>query len=197
MTNPSLSSPSTGPELGAVSSASRVRKQLLTLRINGSDHQVAAPSHALLLDVLREELALVGTKRGCDMGTCGCCNVLIDGRSVMSCLVLAHDCAGKEIETIEGLAFDGPEVHPLSQAWAECGGSQCGFCTPGFIVTCHELLAKEPRPSRQRIAQAISGNVCRCTGYKKILDAVELAAERMDGSDTGPSATASSSGSAS
>lgn len=186
-----MTSQSPTADTGVSSPASRTKKRLLTLRINGSEHQIAAPAHALLLDVLREDLALAGTKRGCDMGTCGCCNVLIDGRSVMSCLVLAHDCEGKEIATIEGLAFDGPEVHPLSEAWAECGGSQCGFCTPGFIVTCHELLEKEPRPSRQRIAEAISGNVCRCTGYKKILDAVELASERMaNGSQAAASGSA-------
>ncbi len=161
------------------SSDARPEKRVLHLRVNGSDHVVAARPYALLLDVLREDLALVGTKRGCDMGTCGCCNVLIDGKSVMSCLVLAHEASGKNIETIEGLAFEGAELHPLSAAWAECGGSQCGFCTPGFIVTCHELLAEEQAPSRQRIAEAISGNVCRCTGYKKILDAVEVAAARM------------------
>ena len=160
-------------------SAPPIKKRMLKLRINGSDYDCAAAPNAILLDVLREELALAGSKRGCDMGTCGCCNVLLDGRSVMSCLLLAHDCVGKEIQTIEGLAFDGVEIHPLSEAWAECGGSQCGFCTPGFIVSCHELLAREARPSRQRIAEAISGNVCRCTGYKKILDAVELASARM------------------
>ncbi|MCB9890319.1 MAG: (2Fe-2S)-binding protein [Planctomycetes bacterium] len=157
----------------------RPDNRLLRLRVNGTVHSVAAPPHAILLDVLRDVLGLVGTKRGCDMGTCGCCNVLIDGRAVMSCLVLAHDAQGKDIQTIEGLAFDGPDMHPLSKAWAECGGSQCGFCTPGFIVTCHELLANEAAPSRTRIAEAISGNVCRCTGYKKILDAVELAAARI------------------
>ncbi len=155
-------------------------KRLLRLCVNGAAYAVAARPSALLLDVLRDDLRLVGTKRGCDMGTCGCCNVLLDGRAVTSCLVLAFDCEDKKITTIEGITTEYEErVHPLQEAWAECGGSQCGFCTPGFVMTAHALLAERSHPSRVEIAQAISGNVCRCTGYKKIIDAVQLAAERL------------------
>jgi len=158
----------------------RPAKRLLTLDVNGSRYQVAAYPSAVLLDVLRDDLGLVGTKRGCDMGTCGCCNVLIDGRAVMSCLVLAHDAAGKSIWTIEGVCEQSPGgVHPLQAAWAECGGSQCGFCTAGFVMASLELLHDEPEPSSRQIRQAISGNVCRCTGYTKIVEAIETAAGRM------------------
>lgn len=152
---------------------------MLKLSVNGRECAVAVRPYAVLLDVLREELGLVGTKRGCDMGTCGCCNVVIDGRAVNSCLVLAFDCEGKNVLTVEGVTAAGDDIHPLQAAWAECGGSQCGFCTPGFIMTTHALLANEPQPSRRRIQEAIGGNVCRCTGYKKIVEAVELAARRM------------------
>lgn len=156
-------------------------KRTIKLRINGSEHELAVPANALLLDVLRNDLHLVGTKRGCDMGTCGCCNIIIDGRAVNSCLVLAFDVEGRDIQTIEGVtaSADDDSIHPLQEAWAECGGSQCGFCTTGFIMTVHALLENEPQPNRARIAEALGGNVCRCTGYKKILDAVELAAGRM------------------
>ncbi len=154
--------------------------RLLTLRVNGSKLRCAAPPKALLLDVLREDWGLIGTKRGCDMGTCGCCNVLIDGQAVPSCLVLAFDCEEKEIQTVEGLSVscDG-HLHPLQEAWAQSGGSQCGFCTPGFLMTSKELLENNPNPSREEIAEALSGNVCRCTGYQKIIDAVDLAAKQL------------------
>ncbi|HHI79380.1 MAG TPA: (2Fe-2S)-binding protein [Planctomycetes bacterium] len=154
--------------------------RILTLRVNGSVYRCAAAPQALLLDILREEFRLVGTKRGCDMGTCGCCNVLIDGKAVPSCLVLAFDCEDKEIQTVEGLSLeeDG-HLHPLQEAWAHSGGSQCGFCTPGFLMTSKELLACNPNPSREEIERALSGNVCRCTGYQKIVDAVSLAAKNM------------------
>jgi carbon-monoxide dehydrogenase small subunit len=158
--------------------------RILRLRVNGSTHLLGVPPNALLLDVLREELGLTGTKRGCDMGTCGCCNVVIDGRAVMSCLVLAHDCAGKDVLTVEGLTGESG-LHPLQEAWAECGGSQCGFCTPGFIMTSHALLAREPNPSERRIREAIAGNVCRCTGFQKIVQAIGLAAQRLAASHAG------------
>jgi carbon-monoxide dehydrogenase small subunit len=159
----------------------RPAKRLLKLRVNGSDYEVAAWPSALLLDVLRYDLNLVGTKRGCDMGTCGCCNVLIDGVAEMSCMKLAFDCEGHEVTTIEGLTGEGDAMHPLQEAWAETGGSQCGFCTPGFIVTSEALLRKYEAPSEDVIREAISGNVCRCTGYMKIIDAIQLAARRMRG----------------
>ncbi|MEZ5989631.1 MAG: (2Fe-2S)-binding protein [Planctomycetota bacterium] len=160
-------------------------KRVLKLRINGSEHEVGAVPSALLLDVLRNDLNLVGTKRGCDMGTCGCCNVLLDGRPVMSCLVLAFDCVGREVTTIEGLAdpADGRGLHPLQRAWAEHGGSQCGFCSPGFIVTAKALLDEEPDPDEGRVREALAGNLCRCTGYKKIVEAVLDAAAVMRGGD--------------
>ncbi len=154
--------------------------RLLTLRVNGSELHLAAPPKALLLDVLREGFGLIGTKRGCDMGTCGCCNVLIQGQAIPACLVLAFDCEGKEIQTVEGLTVEGDgHLHPLQEAWAHSGGSQCGFCTPGFLMTSKELLEKNPNPSREEIAEALSGNVCRCTGYQKIIDAVDLAAQQL------------------
>ena len=156
-------------------------KRILHLRINGSSYETAAEPQALLLDVLRDDLGLFGTKRGCDMGTCGCCNVLVNGQAQMSCLLLAHDMTGKEIQTIEGLvnAEDPRGLHPLQRAWAEHGGSQCGFCTPGFVMTAKALLDDEPDPSEQRIREALSGNVCRCTGYKKIVEAVQSAAAEL------------------
>ncbi len=156
-------------------------KRILKLSINGTVHECAAEPQALLLDVLRNELGLFGTKRGCDMGTCGCCNVLVDGQVQMSCLLLAHDMTGKEIETIEGLfdVGDPRGLHPLQRAWAEHGGSQCGFCTPGFVMTAKALLTEEPDPSEERIREALSGNVCRCTGYKKIVEAVQSAAAEI------------------
>ena len=158
----------------------RPPKRLLKLKVNGSPYEVAARPSAILLDVLRDDLGLVGTKRGCDMGTCGCCNVLIDGRAVMSCLVLAHDAANRSIWTIEGVCERSPGgIHPLQEAWSECGGSQCGFCTAGFVMTSLALLHAEPDPSSRRIREAIAGNVCRCTGYTKIVEAIETAARRM------------------
>ena len=158
-------------------------KRILRLRINGSDYECAAAPQALLLDVLRDDLGLVGTKRGCDMGTCGCCNVLVDGQVQMSCLLLAHDMTGKDLETIEGLVdpSDPRGLHPLQRSWAEHGGSQCGFCTPGFVLTAKALLASNPDPTELQIREALSGNVCRCTGYKKIVEAVQGAARSMRG----------------
>jgi len=146
-------------------------KQIITLRVNCSEYETAARPHDVLLDVLREDLNLTGTKRGCDMGTCGCCTVNIDGRARLSCLTLALEAAGHEILTIEGLKHKG-ELHPLQRAFAECGGSQCGFCTAGFIMTAKTLLDRNPNPSRPEIEEAISGNLCRCTGYIKIVDAI-------------------------
>ena len=163
-----------------MSTPQRPSKRLLKLEVNGSHYEVAAYPSAILLDVLRDDLRLVGTKRGCDMGTCGCCNILIDGRAVMSCLMLAHDAVGKSIWTIEGVCERSPGgVHPLQEAWSECGGSQCGFCTSGFVMTSLELLHNEPEPSSRRIREAIAGNVCRCTGYTKIVEAIEKAAGRI------------------
>ena len=167
-----------------------MNKELIRLNVNGVEHAVAAPPNALLLDVLREVMGLTGSKRGCDMGTCGCCTVLIDGQNRLSCLTLAATVQGKEILTIEGLT-PGEGLHPLQKAFAECGGSQCGFCTPGFIMASHALLKQVPDPTDEELREALSGNLCRCTGYVKILDAVKTAAaemrqERLPDRDVGP-----------
>lgn len=153
--------------------------KIVKLNINGSTYEIAIREYDVLLDVIRENLNLTGTKRGCDMGTCGCCTVIIDGRAKLSCLTLAMECIGKEIVTIEGLRS--PIVHPLQRAFAESGGSQCGFCTQGFIMTAKALLDENPNPERAEIEEAISGNMCRCTGYIKIVDAIEIAAEELSG----------------
>jgi aerobic-type carbon monoxide dehydrogenase small subunit (CoxS/CutS family) len=155
-------------------------KRIVALRVNGSTYEVAIRPYDVLLDVIRENLNLTGTKRGCDMGTCGCCTVHIDGRARLSCLTLAAEYASTngvthEITTIEGLKAHGV-IHPLQRAFAEHGGSQCGFCTPGFIMTASAFLDEHPKPSRDEIKEAISGNMCRCTGYIKIVDAIEAVA---------------------
>ncbi|MBI2944500.1 MAG: (2Fe-2S)-binding protein [Candidatus Wallbacteria bacterium] len=154
------------------------KRVLLELEVNGLRHQTAVRAYDVLLDVLREELNLTGTKRGCDMGTCGCCTVLVEGKPVLSCLTLALQCEGKRITTVEGLK-QGTHLHPLQECFAEAGGSQCGFCTPGFLMTCTALLEKNPEPSVEEIKSAISGNLCRCTGYVKIVEAIQLSAERL------------------
>jgi carbon-monoxide dehydrogenase small subunit len=151
---------------------------LLTLTINGEERDVLAPTHKTLLEVLREELNLTGTKHGCELGECGTCTVLVDGEPVLSCLVLPVECQGREIKTVEGMA-QGGRLHPLQQAFAELGAAQCGYCTPGILLTAEALLKDNPTPTRDEVKLALAGNLCRCTGYTKILDAVELAALRM------------------
>jgi carbon-monoxide dehydrogenase small subunit len=153
---------------------------LLTLRINGEERDVLAPTHKTLLEVLREELNLTGTKHGCELGECGTCTVLVDGDPVLSCLALPVECQGREIKTVEGMAPAG-RLHPLQQAFAELGAAQCGYCTPGILLTAEALLVDNPTPTRDEVKLALAGNLCRCTGYTKILDAVELAALRMQG----------------
>lgn len=155
-------------------------KLLLRLRVNGARREVALRPSDTLLWALREELNLTGTKNGCDMGTCGCCTVLVEGRPVLSCLTLAAEVEGKEIETIEGLR-KGEALHPVQSSFAECGGAQCGFCTPGFVMTSVALLRENPKPRREEISEAISGNMCRCTGYVKIVEAVEKASLALRG----------------
>lgn len=157
-------------------------KQRLTLNVNGEIHEVWTAVHKTLLEVLREELYLTGTKHGCELGECGTCAVLIDGQPVLSCLALPVAVQGKEILTVEGLAQEG-EPHPLQVAFAELGAAQCGYCIPGMLVTAKSLLDSEPAPDRQTIREALAGNLCRCTGYVKILEAVELAARRMRGEE--------------
>jgi len=154
-----------------------VSKHLLNLKVNGRDIEVAVESYHTLAQVLRNELNLTGTKVGCDMGTCGCCTVHIDGKAKLSCLTLALECQGTQVRTIEGLNEN--SMHPLQRAFAECGGSQCGYCTPGFIMKSCELLEKNPDPTRDEIKAALAGNLCRCTGFMKIYDAVESAARGM------------------
>lgn len=164
-----------------IESASRsAAAVLIRLRVNGEELTAAFAPHKTLLEVLREELRLTGTKHGCELGECGTCTVLADGRPVLSCLMLAIEAPGREITTVEGLA--GPAgVDPLQQAFAELGAAQCGYCTPGILLAARALLETEPRPSRSRVREALAGNLCRCTGYLKIYEAVELAAARMRG----------------
>ena len=157
-----------------------MEKIRIGLRVNGEEREALAPVHHTLLEVLREELGLTGTKHGCELGECGTCTVLVDGRPVLSCLALPVECEGREITTVEGLAKGGV-LHPLQQAFAELGAAQCGYCTPGFLLVAEELLRGNPRPSRAQVAEALAGNLCRCTGYLKIFEAVELAAARMRG----------------
>lgn len=161
-------------------------KELHTLHVNGETTQVAFWPHRTLLEVLREDLDLTGTKHGCELGECGACAVLIDGRPVLSCLQLALECTTPapgathlpKIETVEGLARSS-RLHPLQDAFADLGGSQCGYCTPGFLVTAKALLDVNPRPTRDEIKEALSGNLCRCTGYLQIVEAVEAAAAKI------------------
>ena len=149
----------------------------ISLSVNGEPVDVTFASYKTLLELLREDLALTGTKHGCELGECGACAVLIDGEPQLSCLVLALECAGRSVETVEGLAL-GAELHPLQAAFADLGAAQCGYCTPGILITAKALLDREPNPSRERITEALSGNLCRCTGYLQIVEAVEAAARR-------------------
>ncbi len=163
-------------------------KTRIHLKVNGEERDVLAPVHHTLLEVLREELGLTGTKHGCELGECGTCTVLVDGRPVLSCLTLPVECEGRAVTTVEGMAPAGG-LHPLQQAFAELGAAQCGYCTPGFLLVAQALLAENPRPTRPQITEALAGNLCRCTGYLKIFEAVELAAARMRG-ETAPDAEA-------
>ena len=149
-------------------------KELLHLRVNGERHTVEAEPHHTLLEVLREELQLTGTKHGCELGECGACTVLVNGVPVLSCLTLPAQLGDAEVTTVEGLATGGT-LHPLQTAFAEEGAAQCGYCTPGMLMAAKALLDTNARPSRDEIAQAISGNLCRCTGYTAIYEAVERA----------------------
>jgi len=159
-------------------------KARLSLTVNGEAHDVLVPVHKTLLEILREDLGLTGTKHGCELGECGTCTVLVDGEPVLSCLALPVELSGTAITTIEGMAR-GAELHPLQRAFAELGAAQCGYCTPGILLTAQALLADTPVPTRDVIKDALAGNLCRCTGYTKILDAVELAALRMRGAPAG------------
>jgi carbon-monoxide dehydrogenase small subunit len=149
------------------------------LTVNGEPLEASFAPYKTLLEVLREDLGLTGTKHGCELGECGACAVLVDGEPQLSCLVLAVECEGRAIETVEGMA-KGPALHPLQSAFADLGAAQCGYCTPGILMTAKALLEKEKAPSRERIKEAISGNLCRCTGYQQIFEAIEEAAKRLD-----------------
>jgi aerobic-type carbon monoxide dehydrogenase small subunit (CoxS/CutS family) len=162
-----------------------VERQVLALEVNGQRAELLVPVHKTMLEVLREDMGLTGTKHGCELGECGTCTVLVDGRPMLSCLLLPVQLEGRAITTIEGLA-GGSELHPLQQAFAELGAAQCGYCTPGILVTARSLLEANPEPTRDEIREALAGNLCRCTGYVKILEAVELAAGRMADDRTAP-----------
>ena len=152
-------------------------KKLITLDVNGEQHELAIEPSETLLQVLRDELGLVGTKRGCDSGGCGCCTVQVDGQAVYSCMQFAHALQGRTVKTIEGMSQDG-ELDPLQAAFIEEGAVQCGYCTCGMIMTADEFLATETEPDDQQIRHAIAGNLCRCTGYQKIVTAIKTASAR-------------------
>lgn len=155
-----------------------VDRHVIALDVNGERRELLLPVHKTLLEVLREDMQLTGTKHGCELGECGTCTVLVDGKPELSCLLLPIQIEGRAITTIEGLA-DGARLHPLQQAFAELGAAQCGYCSPGILLASKSLLDGNSHPSRDDIREALAGNLCRCTGYQKILDAVELAAVRM------------------
>ncbi len=155
-------------------------KQLITLKDNGDSYELAVDPRRTLLEVLRTQLNLTGTKKGCDNGNCGACTVLIDGKAVASCLTLAVEAQGSEITTIEGLA-KGTELHPLQKAFVEHGAVQCGYCTPGMIMSAKGLLDENPNPTEEEIRKAIEGNLCRCTGYQQIVEAIVSVTDRKAG----------------
>jgi len=157
-------------------------KAHISFTLNGEPTEVAFAPHKTLLEVLREDLNLTGTKHGCELGECGTCAVLVDDRAILSCLMLGLDAEDREVKSIEGMAL-GTELHPLQQTFADLGAAQCGYCSPGFLLVAEELLKKNPTPTRDVMKEALSGNICRCTGYIKIYEAVELAAARMRGEE--------------
>ena len=161
------------------------QKALIRFTLNGEPAEVAFAPHKTLLEVLREDLGLMGTKHGCELGECGTCTVLIDGQAILSCLFLGLDAEDREVTTIEGMA-EGGTLHPLQDTFADLGAAQCGYCTPGFLLVAKELLEKNSSPNRREIQEALAGNLCRCTGYLKIYEAVELAAARMRGEKAEP-----------
>ena len=150
-------------------------KKVINVKVNGFDREILVKTNQTLLNALREDMGLTGVKEGCGKGECGACTVIMDGKSILSCMTLAVEADGKEITTIEGLATHG-ELHPLQKSFAEKGAIQCGFCTPGMIMTAKAFLDKNPHPTREEIKHGINGNICRCTGYVKIIDAIEAVA---------------------
>ncbi len=160
-------------------------KAHIRLSINGEPAEASFAPHKTLLEVLREDLGLTGTKHGCELGECGTCAVLVNGKPVLSCLILGLECEGRSVETVEGMA--GPQgLHLLQKAFSDLGAAQCGYCTPGILLTAKALLEENPKPSLEEIKEALAGNLCRCTGYIKIFEAVELAAAWMRGEEAEP-----------
>ncbi|VTU23245.1 Nicotinate dehydrogenase small FeS subunit [Variovorax sp. PBS-H4] len=153
-----------------------MKQRTVSFTVNGEAREIAVATNRSLLDALRNEAALTGTKKGCDVGECGSCTILMDGRPVNACLVLALEADGSEITTVEGLQAADGTPHPLQECFMQCGAAQCGFCTPGILVAAKALLDENPKPSVDEIRFAIAGNICRCTGYTKIIDAISLAA---------------------
>ena len=153
-------------------------KQTISLRVNGESYELAIDARRTLLEVLRDGLGLTGAKKGCNSGDCGACTVIMDGKPVVSCLVLAVEAQGRDILTIEGLAIDG-HLHPIQSAFIEYGAIQCGYCTPGMIMSAKALLDANPKPTEEEVRQSISGNLCRCTGYVKIVEAIVAASQRL------------------
>jgi aerobic-type carbon monoxide dehydrogenase small subunit (CoxS/CutS family) len=151
---------------------------VVILRVNEEERHALVPVHKTLLEVLREDLGLTGTKHGCELGECGTCTVLVDGEPQLSCLLLPIQVEGRAITTVEGMGTTS-ELHPLQRAFVELGAAQCGYCTPGILLSARSLLERDPAPTRGSIREALAGNLCRCTGYAKIVEAIELAAERM------------------
>jgi carbon-monoxide dehydrogenase small subunit len=166
--------------VSSVRAAGQRDKLRLACTVNGEDRDLIVASYKTLLEVVREDLALTGTKHGCELGECGACAVLLDGELVLSCLVAAVECEGRSVTTVEGLR-EGPTLHPLQAAFADHGAAQCGYCTPGMLLAAKSLLERNAEPSRDEIAEALSGQICRCTGYLQIFDAVEAAACTMRG----------------
>lgn len=156
-----------------------MNKLCITLKVNGDLYEVAVDPWRTLVEVLREDLNLTGTKIGCQTGDCGACTVLLDGKSVVSCMMLAVDANNREIQTIEGLSSEQDKLHPIQEAFVEHGAIQCGYCTPGMILSAKHLLDQNPNPTELEIRQALSGNLCRCTGYHRIVKAVEEVAVKM------------------
>lgn len=155
-------------------------KRIVPLTVNGEARELVVEPHRSLLDALRNEGGLTGTKKGCDVGECGSCTVILDGKPVCSCLVLAAEVGGCDIVTIEGIQTSAEELHPLQENFMKCGAAQCGFCTPGIIVAAKALLDENPAPTADEIRFALAGNICRCTGYTKIIEAIELTAREMN-----------------
>ena len=155
-----------------------MEKEIITLTVNGEPYEALVKPNSTLLDVLRDQLELTGSKRGCDAGDCGSCTVIMNGRPVNACLVLALKAEGREITTIEGLA-EGTKLHPIQEAFVEYGAIQCGFCTPGMVLSAKALLDRNPKPTEEEIKSGIAGNLCRCTGYIKIVEAIQAASQKI------------------